>query len=245
MTRTPWLYATALTLTLAGGCVARPTQTPIGTTRAAAGSMTRPDTLVLMFPGYGDAGADYLEHGFVTAMDRAGVDTDVVALDAHYGYYAQRNLLDRVQTDVLEPARQRGYRHVWLVGISMGGLGALLTAQAHDDLVDGVVLLSPFLGRRRVAREIERAGGLHAWTPADDRDDYSTQLWTWLKHNSRPEDGAAVFLGHGEGETGPAFDLLAEALPPEHVARTPGGHTWTTWERVWPQLLDRGGISSR
>lgn len=245
--KTPRLAAAALFVSLTavfatGGCVAKPTSTPIGTERASLGQAETPADrpLVILFPGYGDGAQDYFDHGFVEAMDRAGIASEVVAVDAHYGYYAKRNLLERIDADVIEPAKAAGYTRVWLVGISMGGLGALLTAQEHEELVDGVVLLSPFLGRGAVVKDIDRAGGLQAWEPRPNRDDYSTKLWSWLKQETGPQGTKGIYLAHGDEESSLKFDVLAAALPDEHVIETPGAHKWTTWERAWPELLALG-----
>lgn len=61
--------------------------------------------------------------------------------------------------------RRPGHDHVWVLGVSMGGLGALHYTQQHPDRVDGVIALAPYLGRRRLVAEIRDAGGLARWTP--------------------------------------------------------------------------------
>src|SRR5205814_411265 len=137
--------------------------------------------LLVLLPGRGDRAEDFASHGFVDAAARLPVDC--VAVDATLGYYMKRTIVTRLLEDVIAPARQAGYRRVWLVGISMGGLGALATAQQHETDIEGILLLAPFLGDEEVIDEISARGRLARWTPspaADGSDDYH-RLWRWLK----------------------------------------------------------------
>ena len=67
---------------------------------------------------------------------------DVIAADAHFGYYRARSVVDRLHEDLIAPVADR-YERVWLVGISMGGFGSALYAMEHPDVVDGVIMLAP------------------------------------------------------------------------------------------------------
>ena len=49
---------------------------------------------------------------------------DCVAVDATIGYYLDGSVANRLQREIIELARTLGYREIWLVGVSMGGLGA-------------------------------------------------------------------------------------------------------------------------
>ena len=71
--------------------------------------------------------------------------TSRMAVDAHYGYYGRRTLRERLAQDVVLPARSR-YREVWLVGISMGGMGALSYVAQYPDHIARALLLAPYLG---------------------------------------------------------------------------------------------------
>ena len=55
---------------------------------------------------------------------------------------------------------EAGYENIWLLGISMGGLGTLLYASEYPEQVDGVVLLAPFLGDRSAIETIVATGPL-------------------------------------------------------------------------------------
>ncbi len=119
--------------------------------------------VLVLLPGLGDSPERFREHAFDDAVRQSSTPCDVVALDSHFGYYRDSVLVERVAQEVLTPFRAR-YQQTWLVGVSLGGYGAALIADARPDLVDGVVLISPFLGVPRAVRpfveRVEAAGGL-------------------------------------------------------------------------------------
>jgi pimeloyl-ACP methyl ester carboxylesterase len=197
--------------------------------RAADGGQ-RPRALLVLLPGRGDAGEDFAEHGFVETVRRSGFEVDVVAVDAHYGYYANRTLPERVHEDVLVPNRA-SYDEIWLLGISMGGIGSLLTAQRYPSEVDGVILVAPFLGRRRTLLEIEKAGGVDAWTPPK-HPSWDEGVWAWIKTTDTP-----IYLAYGTEDFGArAHALLARTLPKDRVVTRAGEHTWSTWTPLFETL---------
>ncbi len=53
----------------------------------------------------------------------AGLTADIVAADAHLGYYERRVVHIRIDEDVIAAGTRSGPRRVWLAGISLGGLG--------------------------------------------------------------------------------------------------------------------------
>jgi pimeloyl-ACP methyl ester carboxylesterase len=195
---------------------------------------------MVLLPGIGDMMDDYEFHGFIEAVRRSNLPVDLVAVDAHYGYYADRTVLDRLRDDVIAPAGARGYQAIWLVGISMGGFGALLYASEHPGEITGVVALAPFLGDTGIIREIMRAGGVTRWHPVDIAEhDYPRRLWSWLKQYERPAPHLPiVYLAYGDRDTFAAgHRALGEILPPARVLVTRGAHDWQTWKRLWDRIL--------
>ncbi|MBK8410552.1 MAG: alpha/beta fold hydrolase [Sandaracinaceae bacterium] len=178
-----WLRSLGLGAALASlvtGCAAlRPTTSrltismhePLANTSSDSfsprGRPSTRDCLLVLLPGIGDGPDDFERNGFLRDVAAQASHCEVVLVDAHLMFYLSQTMTERIAVDVLHQARRHGYRSVWLVGISLGGYGAILTARAHPDLVDGVVLIAPMLGvpprEDGVAQEIMDAGGLHRW----------------------------------------------------------------------------------
>jgi len=233
-----------LGLFLAAGCgLFYRAPAPIPTVPYLAADHSPARDLLVLLPGRNDRAGVFAEQGVVGIAERAAASLDVVAVDATLGYYIHRNLTQRLRADVFEPARRRGYRSRWIAGISMGGLGALLFAQHHPEVVTDVIVVAPFLGDDEVLQEIERAGGVLAWRPPArlDPDDYQRDLWRWLK--ACAEQGQPcprIFLGYGaEDRFVRAHRLLAAVLPANRVAVVPGGHDWGPWRDLFATLLPR------
>lgn len=197
-------------------------------------------SLVVLLPGLADHMEDYEARGFIASARREGIAADMVAVDAHYGYYANRTILDRLHQDVIGPAKAWGYRHIWLVAISLGGLGSLLYASRFSGEITGLVLLAPFLGEAFVISEIAQAGGIREWSQSRIAEtDYQRTLWRWLKQYETGAAGLpALYLGYGDRDRfALAHRLLAEILPSERVLVTRGRHNWPTWKRLWERFL--------
>ncbi len=245
MRAAPWALAALFALGCNWGAYFfREVHRPMLALEARVDPHARQPCLLVMMPGMLDIPDDFLRNGFVEDATAASRRCDVVMLDAHFGYYRDGTLRRQVAADVLFLADQRGYEEIWLVGISMGGMGALLVAQEHPELVDGVVLLAPFLGEEDLVTSIERAGGLAAWeAPADadpyDDEEYDDALWAWLKGYARGDAAMpALYVGVGtEDRLRPGIGLLAAHLPPERHGQTAGGHEWATWRVLWRRLL--------
>ncbi|HXU00676.1 MAG TPA: alpha/beta fold hydrolase [Polyangia bacterium] len=207
---------------------------PLHTESYAASAAARASTLLVLMPGRGDKAADWAAHGFVSDLRAAGLAVDVVATDAHIGYYMKETIVERMRDDVLVPARQQGYKQIWIVGASMGGLGALIVASRLPGSVDRVILLSPYLGPNSLMRQIEAAGGPARWTPTDLSDPYQ-RIWQWLQKYREP--GAPMppmFLGFARQEgMAPNHRLLAQLLPAERVFEVDGSHGWVAWRQLW------------
>lgn len=203
--------------------------------------------LLAMLPGATDAPEDLLRHGFVRALRERRLPVDAILVDAHVDYYLERSIGERLATDIILPARAAQYRQIWLMGISLGGMGALICARDHPAEIDGVILIAPHLGNRGRIAEIMRHGGLNDWqadeiTPQDDEQ----TLLAWLKAYRSGEPAVpAIYLGYGTADRfSPASEMLAQRLPAERVAAMHGGHDWETWTRLWEHFLDHGLLSS-
>ncbi|MFT7536235.1 MAG: pimeloyl-ACP methyl ester carboxylesterase [Hyphomicrobiaceae bacterium] len=199
--------------------------------------------LVVLFPGIGDRPGDFLRHGFVEQIQSVNPSLDVVAVDAQLAYYVRGLLSERVHQDIVKP-RLASYEHIWLVGISLGGLGAMSYAADYPHVVDGVVLLAPFLGAEDVLEQVRAAGGVRSWTAPtvgrfeDPMRQLSYAAWTWARLVAdRADQTPVVYLGYGAADRfAKAHALLAEALPVSHIRLGSGGHDWTMWTTLFEQL---------
>jgi pimeloyl-ACP methyl ester carboxylesterase len=228
-------------LLLSIGCARwRPTPVPIRT--VSYPGTGHPRTLVVLLPGRRDRPEDFGRFDFPELAARAGAHVDMVAVDAHLGYYFKRMLVDRLQEDVIAPARKR-YDRIWLVGISIGGTGSILYSAEHPENVDGILLLAPYLGDEEVTGEVAAAGGLRGWKPpkALAPDDFQRRMWVWLKEGSQGR--IPLYLGYGRSDSfARANGLLGEVLPPERVFTAPGGHAWKAWRALWEAFLKTGAL---
>jgi pimeloyl-ACP methyl ester carboxylesterase len=204
---------------------------------AASGS-GRARRVLVMLPGVGMAAQEFVDHGFIAALRAQRAPVDVVVADAHADLYLEGSILERLEHDVIAPALARGYDGLWLLGVSLGGMGALAYARLHPGRVKGILLLAPFLGVPGTIAEVRRAGGLAAWEPGPLGDDRERAVLAWLKDHG-PGD-PTLLLGYGVDDRFAAgHALLAARLPAERVATCAGGHDWETWSRLWRMLLER------
>lgn len=230
---------------LLGSCAQWRTPTvPLRTLAQPAPCAARPDSLLVMLPGSHSLPEEFIREGFVRAVRERRLAADVLLVDAHVGYYDNRSIIKRLRADVVEPARAKGYRRIWLVGISIGGVGAMLYADAQPDDVDGLVILAPYLGTRLTALEIRNAGSLAAW-PAplpSPESDVDVTLWRWLQAQTNPADPGKkipLFLGYGlDDRFVYNARVLSEALPPARVFTTEGGHDWPAWNPLWRHMVE-------
>lgn len=203
--------------------------------------------LVVVLPGRGDDIAALRASGIVTAVQSAWPDADVLLTGLGFAYYMEGRAPQRLHAEVVSPARQRGYREVWLLGASMGGMGSLMYDRAYPGEADGLVLLAPYLGKRLLIDEIRR-DGLGAWEAgpvpaAVDAGNYQRELWRHLQTWQRdPGRTRTVWLGYGaQDRLAGAMPPLAGLLPADHVAVVDGGHAWKVWSPLTQRLLTAAG----
>lgn len=200
----------------------------------------RADTLLVMLPGAYDTPQDFIDQGFVKAVRDQHLPVDLLLVDAHTGYYTAQQIVERLATEILAPARAQGYASVWLAGISLGGYGSLLLSHQHATMINGLFVMAPFLGRRDLPAAIAQRGGLAAWDgQMPEADAHDLALWRWLRgYVEAPSERPPLYLGYGESDRFSfSHRLLAAVLPPGHVFVTPGGHEWAPWLSLWQRFL--------
>ncbi len=210
--------------------------------RDDAGMSGQYDTLIVFLPGIEDTAWDFRKFGFQQALKKHGVKADTVAVNAHAGYYVSQEIVERLHQDVILPARLNGYKNIWLVGVSLGGLGSILYTRAHPEEVKGIVLIAPYLGRksaiaRLVGPEPTPRMSMFNLLPVG----FEPELWAWLDEHANHPGSPKIYLGYGSmDKLVYAHRALQPLLPPERVLALPGDHTWVTWTKLWNGLLDRG-----
>jgi pimeloyl-ACP methyl ester carboxylesterase len=237
------IFLSAILLIVGGGCsLVFKAREPIVQVPFDSPAPGRPETLFICLPGIFSGPGYFIRKGLVGEIAAKGIDADVIAVDAHSGYYRNQTLFPRLLNDVVIPAKLKGYRRVWLVGVSLGGLGALMYAREHPESIDGVLAIAPYLGGDSFREEIAAAGGLAAWQPKNiEPGDRYQAIWLWLKQRLESDSPHPdIFLGYGtEDRFAPNLDLLAAAMSPDRVITVEGTHRWRTWKRVFSQFLIR------
>ncbi|HTF99786.1 MAG TPA: alpha/beta hydrolase [Nitrospirota bacterium] len=252
-----FLGVMGLLLLFAPAACLPPTTVPIDAIRYPGSTAPAATMLLVFLPGRGDDMTVFKDKGLVDAVRTRGLDADMIAVNAHLGYYLEGTVFTRIKKDIIEPAKARGYHRIWLVGNSLGGYGSVSYARQFPEDIEGVVLLGPFLGKDEVIDEIKSAGGISKWHPSEIRkkteDEWDKQLWLWIKDNIEQEKfrrtdcdrGKAcaprVYLGYGSSDRFSGEQAyLASLLPPSHVKTIRGGHDWRTWGKLWSMFLDAG-----
>jgi len=195
-------------------------------------------TLVVFLPGRGGSMDDFERHGMTAVLREAGIDADAVAVDAHLNYYYKRTVIERLRADVIQPALERGYSRIVMVGVSLGGLGTLLYEREHPGMIDAIVLLAPYLGDQASLFEtIAAAGGPAAWAAGRDNQEgrVEEQLWAFLGRQSSTLPPTWLLAGHRDW-LGRGHRLFSTLLPPARVKFIAGAHEWNTWNTLWREV---------
>lgn len=208
----------------------------------------QPRRLVVVLPGRGDSLRGLQRSGIAEAIHAQWPGTDVILTGLNLGYYMAGNAQRRLHDGVIAPARQHGYQQIWLLGVSLGGMGAILYDRDYPGDIDGMILLSPYLGEKPLWREIKQAGGVAQWQPGPEPtaitlDNFQRELWRHVHHWSiQPGQAGNVWLAYGDKDSlRPGIDLLAPVLPRDQVFLSPGGHDWGFWLPAARGILEQAG----
>lgn len=202
------------------------------------------DGLLVYLPGLGDSITVLQGNGLIDSIRAYAPSFDVIAADVNYGYYADRTFHERVTEDIIGPAQARGYRRIWFLGNSMGGVGSQIYAWKHPGVIEGMILLGPYTTSKGPVQEIIKAGGLAAWSiPAKVKEnDWERPLWQWHKECINGGPGCPrIYIAYGvEDRLAPGIRLLEQALPKGNVVALDGGHDWPVWKEGLMRLLWTG-----
>ncbi len=218
---------------------------PIPTTLIPA--LQQPATrLVVVLPGRGDGLAGLERTNIAQAIQSQWPDADVTLSGLTMDYYLLGSAERRLHEEIIVQAHARGYREIWLLGASLGGLGALMHDAQWPDTVDGIVLMAPYLGEKPLLQEIAAAGGIARWNPGPvpaqtNGDNFQHELWRHLQTWSRdPAHARNVWLAYGDHDyLRGTMPTLTPLLLPSHVLVRKGSHAWAVWTPAAREILGR------
>lgn len=231
----PQLFVVTAILLTAGCSFSRPITTPIEHQYFNYDESNT--TLVLLLPGFGDTPSHFVKHGTVEQIVGCRPDVNVLGIDAHFGYYKKNIITEHLHDDIIRPAKIAGIKQIWLMGISMGGLGSLIYRQAYPDDIQAVILMAPYIGdwddltlyqrQPQQARKTVSAKLIHLW-------DGLTASGTLAP---------PITLASGANDSLKKQHLwLASLIGNHHAVTEPGGHKWQVWKNLWPRALQLSGL---
>jgi len=216
----------------------RPVTEPLPTIEAGRAAAKE---LVVFLPGRWSSVDEFEREGFFKIAAERWPSARLVAADLHLGYYKSRASARRLHEDVIGPARRGGVKTVRVVGVSMGGLGALIHDLEYPGDIDEIYLLSPFVGEEEVVAEIGAAGGVRNWKgePEGERD-FSRKLWRgletkWLEQGRRPS--VKLACGTEDRLAGSNRRFAADFLKKDEVLWLPGDHDWPAWRDLFRRMV--------
>jgi pimeloyl-ACP methyl ester carboxylesterase len=196
--------------------------------------------LLVMLPGAGIAAEDFATRGLVAVAQAGETIVDVIAARPEQSRYLDGTVAPALQQAVLSPARRAGYRRIWILGISLGGMGALSCAAEYDG-VEGLILLAPFIGTHGTMAELACAGGFAGWREeASIATHPERKILAWLQARLAGATGPALWLGHASRDRFAAgHRLLAAAMPEGRAMQVDGEHDWDAWRAAFEAIMAR------
>ena len=197
------------------------------------GNADNPTHICILLPGIRDRIDTFEKHDFTeiaAPLLSRNPNTALITVDAHWGYYRERIIVERLGSDILERYPEA---RITLVGASLGGFGALLTTLDFSERVERLVLLAPLLGEDdyQYLNRIRDRG----FTDMPDDEELTLALnrvWKFLLDDNRQ---VPILIGYGADDSFTPYyrHLISQNPPLVDIREIPGGHDWTTWKRLW------------
>lgn len=201
------------------------------------------DSLIILLPGIYDTAETFKDEQFFTIAREAGIKAEMVAANIHVWHLVQDKMIERIEKDIFRYIKNKGYKNVWFVGVSLGGLNSLLFYQKHIKDVCGVVVVSPYIADKKLIKELKQAGGIKNWQPKPAGNKKIIEkklqfLWKWFQQQDIKNNLNQVFLGYGKQDRYiEAIKLFENILDMKNVAKVEGKHDWDTAQKIWQKLL--------
>ena len=203
--------------------------------------------IIVFLPGLYNTAEIFIKEEFFTMARSAGIKADMVAASIDIQHLLQENMIERIEKDIYQVIKNKGYKNIWFVGISLGGLNSLLFYQKYYNELCGAVVLGPYLADEELTEELQSAGDIRNWKPKLKKDsemiDQKIQtLWQWLQKMSFKKKLNNIYLGYGDDDKYiDSIKLFHKILNNKKVIIVDGKHNWITGRKIWKQqLLSRG-----
>jgi pimeloyl-ACP methyl ester carboxylesterase len=199
-----------------------------------------PRLAIVCLPGRGNRMDVYERNGFIDDVRAAGIRADFYQVDAHLGYYINVTLAERMREDVFSKI-DGNYDEVWVVGASLGALGAVLLEAESPGTWQRMLLLGPFVGNEK---KFFTAAGLSpkrtTELPEDLDPEHLRLFWNWIiAWDNDAEVKPQIFASWGDSDRFARYQqLLTHYLPDDATHVTAGGHNWSTWKSGWRKWLE-------
>jgi pimeloyl-ACP methyl ester carboxylesterase len=191
----------------------------------------------VLLPGLGESPSSFVKQGTVEQVVACQPKANIIGIDSHFAYFRNRSIVARLHEDIIVPARQAGIQRVWLLGISLGGMGSLLYWRQYPYELAGVVVMAPYLGEWDELRVYLNDRDSYLESPDKD----FLELWDGL--SNPPAAAPEITLAYGETDKfNQQQRWLAGLLDRDKVITAAGGHRWTVWKTLWPEALKRSGL---
>jgi pimeloyl-ACP methyl ester carboxylesterase len=208
---------------------------------ALAQSGQQAATLVILLPAAYQQPEDFIQYGFVQAVQQRALDIDLIMAELTLSQVIDASAALDIHIKLIQPAMASGYQSIWLCGISIGGYAAMAYADNYPEQLNGLLLLAPYPGNRMTTTEIANAGGLASWKATNIASDDTERLnWLWLQAQANTATGLELHLAYGEHDRfASSYMMMAQSLPATRVDCIAGGHTWPVWQQLWHNFLDK------
>ena len=201
------------------------------------------ENLIIFFPGLYDSAEVFKDESFFSIARKEGVSADMVSANVNVYHLVKEMMIERIEKDVFEHAKKSGYKNIWLVGVSLGGLNSLLFNIKHEKDICGIVALAPYVANTPLMEDLRDAKEVENWKPDSDENKLTLEkrlqyLWVWLKEKSSKNELNNLYLGYGKQDRYiDAIKLFENILDKNHVVSVEGGHNWATGQKIWQKQL--------
>ncbi len=214
---------------------------------AAISPNNRRPTLLVLVPGMGMRAADFGANGMIAEVERRGWPVTVTAIDPGPDAYLDGSVEQQLLDGIEQARAAAGASRIWLAGVSVGCQGLLRCVRRRPDLVEGalvegLLLLTPYLASTGLIAEVVRRGGLRRWALSQPRIAKPEPAFlAWLATTpALPR----MLVGQAEHDRfATTATLLAALIPDGRMISVPGQHDGVSWAALWRLMLDRDPFS--